>query len=298
MLTLAASDTIAAGASAATEITCTLFGMELSGSTETYRVLDQRQLAAAPATIYTATAVTAFIRSITVVNTGSSTRTFQIFRGGTAAANAITPIFTIRAGYTYNYEDGQGWTSYSPGGDLQTSFGPYILLQNYGITGSLAETFDRNFCTETNVALLVSGRLSVQAIWLTAGQVINNIAFHSATTALATGTNQLFGIYDLNRQLLATTVNDTSTAWAANTLKSLALTASYTVGYTGLYYLAIMVAATTVPTIKGNTAPAASQLHGQVPILNGTSTTGLTVSLPNPCAAIAVTTTNAWGAVL
>jgi hypothetical protein len=71
MLTLAASDTLAGGASAATQLTCTVFGMEFNSSTlaETYKVLDQRQLAASPATIYTATANgPTFVRSITVVN--------------------------------------------------------------------------------------------------------------------------------------------------------------------------------------------------------------------------------------
>jgi hypothetical protein len=111
MLTLAANDTIAGVASAATEVTCTIFGMELNGTTETYKVLDQRQLAAAAATIYTATANgPTFVKSITVVNTNTTTaRTFQLFRGGTADANAITPVINLPAGGAANYEDGKGW---------------------------------------------------------------------------------------------------------------------------------------------------------------------------------------------
>ena len=46
MLTLAAADTLAAGASAATQVTSTVFGMELNAGVEVYKVLDQRQLAA------------------------------------------------------------------------------------------------------------------------------------------------------------------------------------------------------------------------------------------------------------
>lgn len=111
MIVLAAADTLAAVASAASEITCTVFGMELAAGVETYKVLDQRQLADSAATIYTApTSTTAFIRTITVVNTNASTsRTFQLFRGGTTSAYAITPALVLPAGGSAEYADG-GWS--------------------------------------------------------------------------------------------------------------------------------------------------------------------------------------------
>ena len=71
MIILAANDTLAGEASVASQVTCTVMGMELNSSTlvETYKVLDQRQLANSPATIYTAGASgPTFIRSITVNN--------------------------------------------------------------------------------------------------------------------------------------------------------------------------------------------------------------------------------------
>lgn len=114
MLTLAAADTLAGVASSASEVTCTVFGMELNAGTEVYKVLDQRQLAAAAATIYTVPASTqAFIRSIHVVNMDvSNSNTFQLFRGGTGAANAITPLFVLPPGGSAVYEDGAGWSIY------------------------------------------------------------------------------------------------------------------------------------------------------------------------------------------
>ena len=115
MLTLAAADTLAGVASSGSKVTCTVFGMELAAGVETYKVLDQRQLASSVATIYTVPAdTTAFVRSITVVNTDTvAAMTFQLFRGGTSAANAITPVFTIPAGGSYTYEDGLGWSAAS-----------------------------------------------------------------------------------------------------------------------------------------------------------------------------------------
>jgi hypothetical protein len=92
-------------------------------------------------------------------------------------------------------------------------------------------------------------------------------------------------------------VNDTTTAWAANARKTLALTSTFTTTYSGLYYLGIMVAATTVPTIKGNTAKTGGQLGAGAPSLGGTSTTGLTTALPATAAAPGLVTTSFWGCV-
>lgn len=128
MLTLAAADTLAAGGSVASQLTSTVFGMELTaGPTETYKVLDQRQLASSPATIYTvAGSTTAFVKTISVVNNDSSARTAQYFRGGTAAANAISPALAIPAGGMALYEDGTGWTVYDANGAIQNQVSPSI----------------------------------------------------------------------------------------------------------------------------------------------------------------------------
>lgn len=122
MLTLAAADTLAGVASVASKLTCTIFGMELVGAAETYKVLDQRQLAAAAATIYTVPAsTTSFIRTITVVNTDTAAQTFQLFRGGTAQSNALTGVMQIPAGGQAVYEDGEGWRFYDSNGNFKTT---------------------------------------------------------------------------------------------------------------------------------------------------------------------------------
>ena len=188
------------------------------------------------------------------------------------------------------------WTA--EGGWKNTSNNIQPLLNNkYVLSGALYETFDRCLCDEVNTAALSSGRLSLQAIYLPAGVTINSISFWSATTALATGTNQLFGLYDQNLNLLRSSVNDTSIAWAANSRKTLSLTSAFTTTYSGLYYLGIMVAATTVPTLKGNTAKTGGQLNAGTPSMGGTSTTGLTTALPATAASLGTVTTSIWGCV-
>lgn len=301
MLTLAAADTLAAGASVGSQVTCTVFGMELNGTTETYKVLDQRQLAASPATIYTAPALTtAFIKTIMVNNNDTVTRTFRLFRGGTANANAITPTFSLLPGGCAVYEDALGWQFFNSAGQMLTATGnpPAGANQQMGPTGTFAESIPRNNCFEVNTtAPTASGTLWMQSIFVESGRIVNNILWHSATTAANTPTNNIIGLYDINRNLLAQTANQTTAAWAANTMKTIALTAPYTIPSSGLYYVGFLMTATAVITSKGTTARTASQLAGQAPILQGTSSTGLTTALPNPAAAITVSTASAWCAL-
>ncbi|MGV0984968.1 MAG: hypothetical protein ACOYB2_10465 [Limnohabitans sp.] len=112
MYLLAAAGTLQGVASAASELTCTVFGMELNAGVEAYKPLAQVQLAASAGEVYAAPASTeAFIRTITVVNTNTTTaRTFQLFVNGSDAAHAITPVFVVPAGGSAIYEDGIGWS--------------------------------------------------------------------------------------------------------------------------------------------------------------------------------------------
>ena len=225
----------------------------------------------------------------------------NVYNKDTAAAT-VTIKLDVSATETILYKgivgvgDVISWTA--EGGWRNTSNNIQPLLNNkYVLSGALYETFDRCLCDEVNTAALSSGRLSLQAIYLPAGVTINSISFWSATTALATGTNQLFGLYDQNLNLLRSSVNDTSIAWAANSRKTLSLTSAFTTTYSGLYYLGIMVAATTVPTLKGNTAKTGGQLNAGTPSMGGTSTTGLTTALPATAASLGTVTTSIWGCV-
>lgn len=182
MLLLAAADTLAGVAQAASKVTCTIFGMELNAGTEVYKVLDQRQLAAAAATIYTAPGSTqSFIRSISVINTDvANPQTFQLFRGGTAAANAITPIFIIPAGGCAVYEDGLGWQVFNNLGQALTSTTAGMI--------SAVLTADTANQTSTTEAI-ISPVLTVPANYLTAGATIDfQMVFSAAQGAVANTT--------------------------------------------------------------------------------------------------------------
>lgn len=182
-----------------------------------------------------------------------------------------------------------------------TQGGDYIYAvpakPNLGITGTLAETMPRETCPEVNTTAPASGTLAMQAIYLTAGTLVSNITIASATTAAGTPTNYFFALYDANRNLRAQSANQTTTAWAANTVKTLAMTTPYRVPTSGQYYIGYFMTATTVATLKGGTARTGGQLANTAPIIYGTSTTGLTTALPDPAAAITGTTASIYAAV-
>jgi hypothetical protein len=225
----------------------------------------------------------------------------NVYNRDTVAATVIIKLDvsgteTILFRGVLGVNDVVSWTA--EGGWKNTSNNVTPLLNNkYVLSGALYETFDRNLCDEVNTAVLSTGRLSVQAIYLPAGTVISSISFWSATTAAGTPTNQLFGLFDSSYNLLRSSVNDTTTAWASNSRKTLALTSSFTTTYSGIHYLGCMVTATTVPTLKGNTAKTGGQLGAGAPTMGGTSTTGLTTALPGTAAAPGTVTTSFWGCV-
>lgn len=225
----------------------------------------------------------------------------NIFNNDTASATVtikldVSGTETILYKGVVGVNDVISWSG--EGGWKNTSNNILPLLNNRKcVTGALYETFDRDLCDEVISIVLATGRLSLQAIYLPAGTTINSISIWSASTAAGTPTNQLFGLYDINLNLLRSSVNDTTTAWAANSRKTLALTSAFTTTSSGLYYIGVMVTATTVPTLKGNTTKNGGQLNAALPTIGGSSTSGLTTALPATATAISGGTSSFWGCV-
>jgi hypothetical protein len=162
-------------------------------------------------------------------------------------------------------------------------------------TGALAETMPR-LRTRPVTSVLVTGTLRLMAIALPSGLTIGHIAMFSAG-ALATGSNQWFGLFDNNLARLVLTTDDGATAWGANSLKNLATTAPYTTTRDGLYYLGVCVVATGMPTLTG--VDAGGSPGTLAPALWGDSSAGLTnpASCPATVAAIGVTSNPFYGYV-
>lgn len=133
---------------------------------------------------------------------------------------------------------------------------------------------------DTGQVALATGVMTSVPIHLQAGDVITNLSFRSGATAAGTPTNYWFALYDdsATPALLAQSADQTTAAWAANTTKTLALSAAQTIKRSGIYWAAIMVAATTVPTLLG--ACAAPAIVTGERNLSQSSGSGLTTTAP------------------
>lgn len=119
-------------------------------------------------------------------------------------------------------------------------------------TGLRAQTL-RATEVRTDGAVLTTQVMTSVAIPLQVGDLVSNITFKSGATAADTPTNYWFALYSSasTPALVGQSADQTTAAWAANTVKTLALTTAYRVPSTGVYYAAIMVKATTPPSILG-----------------------------------------------
>lgn len=129
--------------------------------------------------------------------------------------------------------------------------------------GAIVETVPRLLATNAGVVTPTSGRPYGSAVYLTAGQVITAIELF-ATTGASSPTSQVFGLTDSSYTVVALTTDDTSTAWASSTFKKLNLTTTYTVTTTGLYYVIMRYAGSSL-VIAG--AAQNAVLGGGAPVL-------------------------------
>ncbi len=124
------------------------------------------------------------------------------------------------------------------------------LRQGSPTNATFAESVPR-WAVTGNLAALTTQVMTSVALPLQAGDVVTSLTFVSATTAAGTPTNWWFALYTPGGALLAQSADQTNTAWAANTAKKLALATPQLITAAGLYYAAIMVKASTVPTLAG-----------------------------------------------
>ena len=103
-------------------------------------------------------------------------------------------------------------------------------------TGAIAESCDRTVVTGTGLTH-TTGSIICVAVVIPRQTTVTSITFVSVG-ALSGGNNQWFGLYDASMNQLRLTNDDTSTAWGANTAKTLNLSSTYTTGNSdALYYL-------------------------------------------------------------
>lgn len=102
-----------------------------------------------------------------------------------------------------------------------------------------------------DLAIAATGVELAVGVPLQAGDVVTNITFVTGGTAAGTPTAGYLVLRDSGGAKLAQTADFGSTARAANTAYTVALTAAYTVVAAGLFYVGVSFTAGTVPTLRG-----------------------------------------------
>lgn len=110
---------------------------------------------------------------------------------------------------------------------------------------------------DTGSPPLVTAVMTSVPIFLTAGDVITNLTWHTGQTPAGVPTNYWAALYDTQATpaLLAQSADQAAAAWAAFTPKAFALSAPVTITKSGTYWAALMVKATTVPSLLGSIVP-------------------------------------------
>lgn len=145
---------------------------------------------------------------------------------------------------------------------------------------AVTESYPRRQGGTNAAGWLVSGRAHVTAVPLNAGDTVTDFQVFTLTTALAGGSNQWCGLYDASRNLIGVTADAGATAWGGFSSKVFTLVSPHTVTAAGLYYVMLVVVATTMPSLT-MTPGGSSALIGLDPVLCGYANTGLT----NPASA-------------
>jgi hypothetical protein len=152
---------------------------------------------------------------------------------------------TLLGGFTRNFRDILTWL------DDAAPSSPDTFYRNNQPRIGLYDS-----ASDTGQVALATGTITAVRIKLFAGDVITNISMRAGATAAATPANYWFALYSNagTPALLAQTADQTTAAWAANTTKTLPLSAPVTIAKTDYYWVAVMVNAATPPTLLGTVA--------------------------------------------
>jgi hypothetical protein len=164
---------------------------------------------------------------------------------------------------------------------------PRAFLEGYpgGVTGTFKTGTVDVWRQYADNPVLTTQVMTSTAMFLEPGDVVTNLTFGSGATAAGTPTNWWFALYSdaAVAALMAQSADQLTAAWAANTYKTLALAVPQTIVRAGIYYAAVMVKATTPPSLVGQNllnAINAGAIVAGMKVLAQTSGSALTTTAP------------------
>lgn len=197
---------------------------------------------------------------------GSAITTADVASDGTLTFTGLTEGVDYIA-----YKSGTGAVNFKASSPTRTTAMADARMSSWAGT-AVASNIDRRAAV-ANLTATTSGTLFVAGgLVLPAGQTVSTITAFSATTAGGTLTVQQFGLINAaTGVVLARTADAADAAWAANTKKTLTLATPYTPTDDLAVYVGIVIAASTVPTLRGATLGHAVISSGYTPTLCGTT---------------------------
>lgn len=152
--------------------------------------------------------------------------------------------------------------------------------------GAVSENYDRSLISADLSALTTQVMLSV-GVPVQAGEPVASITFLSGATAANVPTNYWAALYRPDGTLIAQSADLLTAAWAADTPKAFSLATPFGGGDAGVYFAALMVKATTPPSLMGrsvNRAAAAGAIAAGQKVLAQTSGAALVGTAPGTIA--------------
>jgi hypothetical protein len=214
--------------------------------------------------------------------TGATTATRHV--GGTTSGAPVSGTFST--GDTETDLAGNVWictSGGSPGNWIAagaSAFNPQSLLWD---ASCVASTAPNPFVYQATTFTPTSGVLCATALIIPAGYPVNDITFWTSAAAAVTVSHGWYVILNSAGTVVAVTADQTTgSPWGAvKKAYKFATTATWTPSATALYYLGIMIAASTMPStvVVGSAFSNALNTNGPsgAPILYGSATTtGLT----------------------
>lgn len=157
----------------------------------------------------------------------------------------------------------------------------------------------------TDSAIGTTGQMSFVPIPLHGGDTVSKMSVIVGATAGATLTHRWFGIYSAIAvpALLGQSTDNTATSMAANTVDTETFTTPILIPSDGLYFAAICITGTTIPTLLGKVnGTVAAQMTALATLLtvasvSGGTATGAASTAPATIASITNTLVPFWVAV-
>jgi hypothetical protein len=152
--------------------------------------------------------------------------------------------------------------------------------------GVAIENYDRSLISADLGALSTGVMLSV-GVAIDAGEPVASLTFLSGATAASAPTNYWAALYRPDGTLIGQSADKLTAAWAADTAVTFSLSTPFGGGDAGIYYAALMVKATTPPSLRGRSvtrAAAAGAIAAGQKVLAQTSGSALTTTAPGTIA--------------